>query len=92
MTIGDAIFNAFLVLIGLGLGLVAIILLIKIGRAAITVAIVLIGLAFVLALYQDAVHGWPILSRVAWLFYQVVQNIYTGANQTTSGIPSLSTP
>jgi len=90
MSIGDAIFNAFLVLLGLGLGLVAIILLVKIGRAAITVVIVLIGLAFVLALYQDAIHGWPILSRFAWLFYQMIQNIYNGANQATRGIPQLT--
>jgi len=90
MTTGDAIFNAFLVLIGLGLALVAVVLLVKIGRAAITVVIVLIGLAFVLALYQDAIHGWPILSRLAWLFYHMIQNIYNGANQATSGVPQLT--
>lgn len=90
MSIGDAIFNAFLVLIGLGLALVAVILLVKIGRAAITVVIVLIGLAFVLALYQDAIHGWPILSRLAWLFYQMIQQIYASADQATSGVPQLT--
>lgn len=90
MTVGDAIWQSFLVLLGLGLGLVAVILLVKIGRAAITVAIVLVGLAFVFALYQDAIHGWPILSRLAWLFYQMIQQIYASADQATSGVPQLT--
>jgi hypothetical protein len=54
-----------------------------------TLVIVIFGLAVVFAMYQDAIHGWPILSRVAWLFYQIIQNIYNGADQATRGVPQL---
>lgn len=89
MTIGDALYNIFWIVLGLGLVAIGVILLVKLGRAVLTLALVIFGLAVVLAMYQDAIHGWPILSRVAWLFYQVIQNIYNGADQATSGVPQL---
>lgn len=89
MTIGDALFSIFLVLLGLAFITGILILIAKATKAALSIALALFGLALVLAMYLDALNGWPILGRFAWLFFQIIQGIYQGADKATSGIPQL---